>query len=303
MKLRSLRSPQPTAALFGKLPCALDFVRVQHDSVESIALDRWLQSASQRLTARGLHWPSAPLCFACAAGPEHSLVGIAGGSCDRAGRRFPVAIYARVPRSPGSRFGTAALVLASERFIERARGLLARSEELQLAEVRLRLRRLFAPHLSELQAAEKRLGAELAACSLHAFAAPLFAQAPERSVWSALSQLRSRRSQAGTAVDCFDCPVRSARDVAVWAHWLERTQGQAAAALWNLSARERALLAAGPLPERAPLFWASSDKSHPQLCEIGCDSTASPAADGGQSLAAVFEQLATEPVRHRTSSC
>jgi type VI secretion system ImpM family protein len=301
MKLRSQPAPLPAASLFGKLPCALDFVRANHDSAESIALDRWLQAALQRLLARHRPWPTGQLTFTFALEAEHSLVGVAAGSCDRAGRRFPVAVYARVPRPPQVPCGTAALVLASGPFLEGARALLARSSELSPAEVPLRLRRLMVPRARDVHAAAEELASELATRSLGAFAAPLFAAAaaPERCARSGLEQLGSRRSRAGNPVECFECPARSARDVAVWAYWLERAHGRPSAALWDLPGHERVLLAPGPLPDRAPLFWGQPAASHPQLRRIGEDTPFTAAGSGGgeDNLAAVFEQLARAPTR------
>ena len=290
--------PAPSAALFGKLPCALDFVRENHCSAESIALDCWLQAALQRLAARNRSWPSGELTFTFAIDAEHSLVGVVADSRDRAGRRFPVAVYARVPRPAQVPRGTAALVLASQPFVAEARALLALADELSPAEVPQRLRRLRPPGASEVQAAAAEIASELAARSLGEFAAPLFAdaQAPERSARAALEQLRSRRSYPSDGGPCFDCPVRSARDVAVWAYWLELAHGRSSAALWDLPGRERALLALGPLPERAPLFWAQPTASHPQLCRIVQAAPPGPAVDSiDGSLASVFEQLAGDP--------
>ena len=290
-----LCSPSPTPALFGKLPCALDFVRVNHSSAESIALDRWLQAALQRLAARNRAWPAGQLTFTFAIDAEHSLVGVAADSRDRAGRRFPVAVYARVPRPPQLARGTAAIVLASEAFVEAARALLAHSAELSLAKLPLRLRRLPAPMAHDVHAAAEEIAGELATRSLTAFAAPLFRAAPDpaRCARAAFEQLRGWRSRAGNAIECFDCPVTSARDVAVWAYWLELEHGRPSAALWDLPGRERAMLASGPLPERAPLFWGLPPPSHPQLRRIGEDAALAPDAAGGeQSLAVVFDQLA-----------
>jgi type VI secretion system ImpM family protein len=295
MKLRS--SPR-AAGLFGKLPSALDFVRCNHDSAESIVLDRWLQAALQRLTARQRHWPTGPLTFAFAVGAEHSLVGVIADSCDRAGRRFPIAVYARVPLPAQASAGTAALVLASAPFVEGARALLAHGAQLQLAGLPLRLRRLRPPEACDVKAATEELAGELTTRSLAEFAAPLFgaAPAPERCARLALEQLRERRSFGGNPIECFDCPVRGVRDVAIWAYWLERAHGRPSAALWGLPGRERALLALGLLPERAPLFWEQPAQSHPQLCRIGEETALEPAARGGeQSLAALFEQLARVP--------
>jgi type VI secretion system ImpM family protein len=304
MKLRPLRAPTPTAALFGKLPCALDFVRVNHDSAESIALDRWFQAALQRLTARNRPWPPGQLTFAFAVDAEHSVVGVAADSRDRAGRRFPLAVYARVPRPTEVPCGTAALLLASGAFVEGARALLALSAELSPAAVPLRLRRLRAPQAGDVRAAAEQLGKELSTRSLGAFAAPLFvaAPAPELCARVAFERARSGRSHAGSAIECFDFPVQSLRDVAVWAYWLERAHGRPSAALWDLPGRQRALLAPGSLPERAPLFWTLPAQAYPQLCRIGDDAALAPEAGGGQpSLAALFDELARDPTKVESS--
>ena len=293
MKLHSPYSPSPSAALFGKLPCALDFVRVNHSSAESIALDRWIQAALQRLLARSRPWPPGQFAFTFAIDEGHSLVGVATDSRDRAGRRFPLAVYARLPRPPLVPHASAALVLASEAFVVSARALLAQGPELSQAQVPLRLRRLGVPGEREVSVAAEVIRGELGTLQLGAFAAPLFPDtaAPERCVLSALEQLRGRRSARGSAFECFECPARSLRDVAVWAYWLELAHGRPCAALWDLPGRERVLLAPGPLPERAALFWERPAQAHPQLCRVGADATPAPLVGDDPVLAALFEQL------------
>jgi type VI secretion system ImpM family protein len=292
--MMTLCSPSPTAALFGKLPRELDFVRANHSSAESIVLDRWLQTALQRLAARNRSWPAGELAFTFGIDAEHSVVGVVADSRDRARRRFPVAVYARVPRPPRVTRVTAALVLASEAFVAGARALLAHGDEHAAADVPVGLRRLRPPRAADVQAAVEAIASELEARRLGEFAASLFAgaAAPERCARVALEQLRSRRPSAGDGGPCFECPVRGVRDVAVWADWLERAHGRPSAALWDLPGRERALFAPGPLPERAPLFWSQPTASYPQLCRIGIDAPEGPAAElADDSLAAVFEQL------------
>jgi hypothetical protein len=154
------------------------------------------------------------------------------------------------------------------------------------------------PHASDVQAAAEGLASELTTRSLAAFAAPLFAAepAPESRARFALEQAQKRRSPAGNPFECFDLPVKSVGDVAVWAHWLERVHGRPSTALWDLPGREGALFASGPLPERAPLFWTLPAQSYPQLYRLGEDTALAPVAgDGERSLAAVFEELARDP--------
>jgi hypothetical protein len=152
------------------------------------------------------------------------------------------------------------------------------------------------PGASDVQAAAEELVGELSARSLGDFAAPLFAAAPRRCARAALDQLRQRRGNTGDGGGpCFECPVRSARDIAVWAYWLELAHGRPSAALWDLPGRERALFALGPLPERAPLFWSQPKASHPQLCRIGDDVPPGPADASDGSLASVFAQLTRDP--------
>lgn len=284
-------------SLFGKLPIALDFVRLNHDFPESILLDRWMQTGVQRLSARGLHWPAEPISFVLAAREmQHALLGVVTASRDRAGRRFPVAIYTRVP--VGADQGAAATALVSADFTRDTEGLLASIATLALPELTIGLRNLRSPTAGQLLDAERDLTRELAARSLTSFAGPLFPEDAERAALTALTRSRSRRARDGSSFDSFACPVKSLLDVSLWSRWLEQAHAEAVSAVWSLApGQERSLLAPGTLAERTPLFWATPDKRHAQLCRLDepatRDSPAAPHAaySGNTPLATLFAGL------------
>ena len=103
MATASFQLPTPSASLFGKLPTVLDYVRVDHSFPAAIALDEWLSRAIQELTLASLAWPQARYRFLFAPpAVDHVIVGAIAASRDRAGRKFPLSIFAPVPAETGA---------------------------------------------------------------------------------------------------------------------------------------------------------------------------------------------------------
>jgi type VI secretion system ImpM family protein len=279
------------ASFFGKLPSTLDFVRIHLDYPEAVQLDRWLTTGLQRLAAQGLSWPSEPLRFVFVpAASDTALLGAVTASNDRAGRAFPVAIFAAF--TPAT--DLAALPLASARFLEQAEDLLERSALLSTADLKAALTRLHLPQASELRAAADRLQSELAALSLEAFARTLFAGAPAAAL-AAFERLLDAGTRTRDLV--FDCPTDTHRDGAIWSRLAALSLGRAPSCLWNADAQPgRVLLAFGPLPERAPLYWAAKARKHAQLRAVAAAdherSSAAADVNGERPLATLFGELA-----------
>ena len=257
---------QSGASLFGKLPSELDFVRIAHDCSESIALERFMQSALQRLAANRQHWPDEGLAFVMVGTSAHALIGILTGSRDRAGRHYPLAIYTRLPLRGRT---SAALPLACERFIERAAELCARSPTLPVAPLRAALRTLVPPSKHDLALAEARLSCALEG-GVASAALALYPSAPDplAVMRGTLRQLGTARARCGSRIDGFSYPAQTLSDISVWAAALERLNGEHSpvSALWRAGAPRSVLLAPGPLPERALLYAAQPTTRHPRLC-------------------------------------
>ena len=109
--------PGGVVSLFGKLPQKRDFVRICHDSPEALALDRWLAGALGDLAEHALGFDES-LRFVFAQ-PDRKLVGVLRPSRDRAGRRYPVAIFTALAGSdiPG---GVAEIPVALSSFFAAA---------------------------------------------------------------------------------------------------------------------------------------------------------------------------------------
>ncbi|MEY4580127.1 MAG: hypothetical protein RL701_4830 [Pseudomonadota bacterium] len=247
-------------SLFGKLPSALDFVRIHHHGAEAIALDSWLQASVQRLAAQNQRWPREPFRFVFT--PPNALtvlVGVAAASVDRAGRSFPLVAFARVPRSES----VAALALASEAFCRRAALLLTAAGSLPAATLERRLRELHGPQPRELLEAQLEWRRTFETRSL---ASELLGAAAddEQSAVASLQRWATQPRPQGQPV--FDCPMRAAPDVAAWVRLAELAFGSTPS--WVCSAHAngtRLLLSDGPLPARVPAFWGNPQLKHAQL--------------------------------------
>ena len=274
------------ASLFGKLPTALDFVRVNHDYPESIELDRWLQAGLQRLAARGQAWPPGILQFVFVApAARHALIGVVAPSRDRAGRRFPLTVYGRVPMTALAE-GTALLPLASEEFVRGARAALEQLEALGQSELTNALRRLRVPEPRDLAAENARRSNRPDEGQPALLASGHTAGTRKRAAGSLIDARRHLLQPQGRAhqgIECFDCPVQTILDVASWAGIMELTVGHASSYVWSTEVdAPRMLIAPGAPPERLALFWAAPTQDFPQLCKLG--ELAATAAVNGDDL-------------------
>ena len=87
-----------TVGLYGKIPDRGDFIRVGAGGALARSLADWLQEANDRLARGGSTWPfSATFFLYRDANPDAVAIGVLIPSRDRAGRSFPLAIYAAVP--------------------------------------------------------------------------------------------------------------------------------------------------------------------------------------------------------------
>jgi type VI secretion system protein ImpM len=292
------------SSLFGKLPAALDFVRVHHDRAESIELDRWLQASLQRLAARGESWPQTCLRFVSVVQSGYTrraLIGVVSASRDRAGRRFPIAVYACLAPDALGAFA-AALPLAAERYARDAEQLLEDARELSVPELAAALQRLSGPRAEELSAARAELHAQLTKQTLADYVGRVFEDVPLAMASEAFQRLLHASPRDARTFDCYDCPVVSSLDVATWSRVLELSEASHWSCLWNVTSdsRPRALLARTALPERGPLCWATPSDKHPQLCRldqgaVNVNGRLSYAPESGsETLAALFERLLRE---------
>jgi hypothetical protein len=139
--------------------------------------------------------------------------------------------------------------------------------------------------------ARERLQRELAELRLDAFAGPLFAGdcAAAAAAFERLLDAVAR----GSRDLVLDCPVEMPRDCAVWSRLAALSFGREPSCLWNAG---RMLLALGPLPERAPLYWVAKSRRHAQLCAVTAVDRREPArgaaVSGDWPILRVFAELA-----------
>lgn len=293
------KSVDTRASLFGKLPSVLDYVRVNHDTREALALDQWMQAAFQHLAERGTPWPDRGYRFvmrpkACTS----SLVGVIAPSRDRAGRKYPLAIFAPLPQ-PMNAASHAATSLGAQRFFDQADQLLATLAKATASECAALLAQLIVPTESDIEVAQGELDAHMGSTSLSTFLATLQSplnDAPElaRSIIESMTALVDRGQDGRLTLDL---PARSGFDVAVWVAMLESatsSPNSARSYFWNHSEPSRRMLfGAGSPSPMVPLWLASphlrSEKlqvllqTATRLATPATDSPAadSPAADGG----------------------
>lgn len=289
-------------SLFGKVPSALDFVRIAHQHPESMALERWLLAGQQRLAGRGRSFSPEPVRFVLApvSGVGAGLFGVVVGSRDRAGRTFPLVVYGRCPLGE-LRCATTALLAGSEAFCEAVEQVLAEQVDAELTSLLSALQGLTPPGPRELRLHDAQLAAWLRATGFRAFAQSLPEGAgSDRAAegvplgLQVLDDLSTDKTTSGQSFDAFECPVARITDGLVWTRWLELSQGRYASCLYQLGkGGPRWLVCGGPFAERVWLYWSQPNGRYPQLQRVGRgrqDSSMQRAMLGEASIQQVFDQ-------------
>lgn len=90
-----LPPPCTGAGLYGKLPIAADFIRLNAGGFASGGFDCWLEDGMGAVLASG-GAPNQALVtfFACSASAPNAVIGMMGPSVDKVGRNFPAALFA-----------------------------------------------------------------------------------------------------------------------------------------------------------------------------------------------------------------
>jgi type VI secretion system protein ImpM len=287
-------------SLFGKLSSTSDFVRIHHDSPDAMELDAWLNGAVQELHIVGGRWPESALRFLYLT-RRGALTGVLRDSRDRAGRKFPLAVYRPLER-PTSFGAIAASVWASNSFHDEV--------EAGLDTLRSSTRDEALLHLGTIDgsvdatngaiALDEALAARPAAEFEHALFrgdGSSLAKDAYDSTCQAAQRVRTREASSTLAVDF---PIRSAQDAGAWVWlWMKLVSDLPSGIFWSPEGG-RVVVVHGALPATLPVWFSAPNKQRGKRIEVGVrypartgeldDSEVSP-FDGDQtSLRARFEQ-------------
>jgi type VI secretion system ImpM family protein len=248
------------ASLFGKIPGALDFVRTQPASRTAVALDAWLQASNQALASAALGWPRQRVRFLFAPlDTPGMLLGTLAPSRDRAGRKFPIAVFRELehPAQPvatkqltSARMFFAHLELTLDRLAtaskEEARALVAALSEA----------------MEEDDDADPQSPPQLDDIARAAFAARVLGAEP-RILQDAVRELRDRLAPRSTArsTQTVDLPVHSESDVCTWLQLLERAGDCPLSLLWIDQGLDSRLLASVGTPSERALSWLTQPQA------------------------------------------
>lgn len=263
------------ASLFGKLPTVLDYVRVHHDSPAAIALDEWLSRALQDLTVAGQTFSSTRFRFLFAPqGSPHALLGVLGPSKDRAGRKFPLSVFTRLP-VPAIARSFASAPRAASAFFDAADALLDAAPSLSKEDAAEQLTQLPTPSAQALSQDGEGLRSQLAGRSFAAFSESLFAGQPsaaEAGLARAVATLAQVRMAPGERVNVLDCPVNDEQDVLAWlslAQSVLNWSNHVPSLFWSTRSEPgRLLITLGAPPAALPLWLADRKKKSERLITL-----------------------------------
>lgn len=277
--------PTPHASLFGKLPTVLDYVRINHSYPVAIALDEWLSRSLQDLTVASVSWPAARYRFLFApSGSEHAVAGVFGPSRDRAGRKFPLSVFAPIPMAALTRC-FAALPQACAPLFDAADQLLDEAATLSRDDAAARLESLPLPSAEALEEQHASLQVTLDERSAAQFVESVYGAEylAEDAFARATATLGKVRAAAPDRALTLDCPVASVEDVSAWLslpesclNWAEGVPSL----FWTTSEPGRLLISFGTPLSSLPVWLADKKRKSDRLISLHAPpgSAATPAS-------------------------
>lgn len=223
MQVAASTPPFSKPGLYGKIPAQGDFVRVQAGDPVARALAGWLEEGSEASKRRGVKSGPRPVRFLFhPALASRALVGVMGGSGDKVGREFPLAIFASVEAS-GLPDAFPAVPEVFRPFLDGATAVLEEAPRLAAADLPGRLASIPQPTSGSLGDGVKAAGRQASEGSSEAFLSRLFGDLTAGQQLYAMHCLRAacrpaRGQEPGQARAVLDCPVKDGADR--WA-WLE----------------------------------------------------------------------------------
>jgi type VI secretion system protein ImpM len=201
--------------LLGKTPARADFIRIHHGAESALALDEWLQRNLEQLVLAGQRAaPQASFAFV-PQGSSEALVGLLAPSRDKAGRAFPVALFAAAPatvavQTPG------AIPLACAALLAPARALFAELAALDYDALKARVEALAAPAPAAYARASGEAAALMQDVAPAAWLQRLFAEAQDGAAGNALLALQAAADDPAPKALVLECPVQETVDAVFW---------------------------------------------------------------------------------------
>jgi len=275
-------------AVYGKIPAAADFVRVNTGLFQRAGLDRWFQEGIEHLHRERTRLPAEPARFLLfSAQAAQPLVGAFAPGQDGLGRAFPVVVCADLPGgSPGDDLSLAPLRFAS--LLDAAAGLAVAAQSLTAAELAARAAALSSgrPTASSCPSLSTLLGGA-SVSEIRTTGDPAYALT---TLVAACAQARRAKAGSPGRALTLDGQADSAAARAFWLELARRHLGaEQPSALWAQK-NGRLLIALGPAPSLVLAYWADPTHSSPRRWPL-CTANAAARARALARLSPVQARL------------
>lgn len=207
----STTSAPDGTAFFGKVPTRGDFVRGGAFGEMEAELANWLNVLVEQ--ARGV-LPEGAVRFLSFRSPDRCAAGVWVPSCDEVGRAFPLAAFRSLPREVTA-CAWSVLPAYCEGFMFELEQCLQAGSTLDVDSLSSALRRVIAPHPSELPGILHSAREVAGRTRVEDFARSVFSSAPEQQLWYALGTM-ARAAQLPDEALTLDVLAPSSFELFVW---------------------------------------------------------------------------------------